>query len=180
MTVQDLQLFNPEVTVNNRVPTVNRRLSEEDKVLPFAPHVPIGNHFRTEAFNMMDWVLTHAESGDDGLGKNWMLLERIVHSFHMRDLWFRILDAYKTVKDVPQETCDCLMNIKDNGIQARLEWIANRYAVDTPISLHEWGTQIPKLVSADQWPEWKKRFSYYYTTAGDMDPAVFLYCALKK
>jgi len=180
MTVQDLQLFDPEVTVNNHVPTVNRKLSEKEKVLSYAPNVPRGTHFRTEAFNMVDYVLSHANAGDDGLGKNWLLQERLVHAFHMRDLWFRILDVFKTIDDVPAETCECLMNTQSNGIHERLQWIANRYSVDTPISLHEWGTQIPKLLTAEQWPEWKKRFSYYYTAAGDMDPAIFLHCALNK
>lgn len=179
LTVQDLKLFDPEVTVNNRVPTVNRRLTADLKVLPNAPHVPIGNQFRTDAFNLIDWVLTHADQGDDGLGSHWLLQERIVHMFHMKDLWFRVLDAFKALPAPSDETCQCLMNTKENGIDGRLLWIAEQYKVDSPISLHDWGSKIPKLVDSSKWAEWRKRFSYYYTADGDHDPAVFLHCALK-
>lgn len=180
LTVQDLRLFDPSVTENNSVPTINRNLTKRDKVLSYAPNVTLSHDFKTAAFNLIDDTLTHADSGNDGLGKNWQPLERIVHRFHMRDLWRRILDKYNNLKRVPVETCHCLMDIKRNGIYDRLEWIANRYSVDTPISIHEWSTPIPKLNSIKEWPEWKMRFSYYYNDQADTDSAVFLFCALNK
>lgn len=37
LTVEDLSRFEPSITENNKVPTVNRDLSSEDRVLPYAP-----------------------------------------------------------------------------------------------------------------------------------------------
>lgn len=40
--------------------------------------------------NLIDRVLTRVGVTDDGLGANWTPLERIVHNFHMKDLWSTI------------------------------------------------------------------------------------------
>lgn len=180
ITLEDLRMFNPNTAIKNGVPTVNMVLTDPESIVPNAPSVDVGDHFSTDAFNLISWVLQHMDTGDDGLGPNWLPQERLVHAFHMKDLWARIRKVYVELEDVSQETCDCLMKTKVNGIEDRLQWIHDRYKVDTPISLHEWGTQIPKLTDSSKWNEWVKRFSYYYTPQGDRDPAVFLKCALAK
>merc|ERR1719499_322829 len=180
MTLQHPSMFNPATPGNNGVPTVNMDLASPHKLLANAPSVELGNNFATPAFNRISWVLEHMDTGDDGLGPNWLPQERIVHAFHMQDLWERIRRVYINLKDIPDKTCQCLLRTGSNGIEERLEWIHDRYKVDTPISLHEWGTQIPKLTTSDSWKEWEKRFSYYYTSAGDEDAAIYLKCALAK
>merc|ERR1719410_1019766 len=130
MTLQDLQAFNPKTPEANGVPTVNMDLSAENKVLSDAPSVDIGNHFATAAFNRISWVLEHQDTGDDGLGPNWLPQERIVHAFHMQDLWTRIKKAFDELTKVSSETCACLLGTKTNGIEKRLEWIHDRYKVD--------------------------------------------------
>lgn len=178
ITLEDLRRFNPRTPVENGIPTVNMDLSSAESIVPNAPSVNMGDHFATDAFNIINWVLTHQDTGDDGLGPNWLPQERIVHAFHMKDLYSRIHTAYDKLEEIPDETCKCLLNTQANGVEDRLQWIHDRYKVDTPISLHEWGTQIPKLKSSTDWKEWVKRFSYYYTPEGDRDPAVYLKCAI--
>jgi len=179
ITLEDLRRFNLHTPAINGIPTVNMDLKSSEKIVPNAPSVEIGNHFATDAFNLVDWVLTH-QDGQDGLGPNWLPQERIVHAFHMKDLFARILAAYEKLDEISAETCECVRKTATNGVEDRLEWIHDRYKVDTPISLHEWGTQIPKLWSVADWKEWSKRFSYYYTSEGDRDPAVYLKCALSQ
>merc|ERR1712166_629066 len=161
ITANELMKFSKDVTPDNGIPTVNRAISLEpsEKVLPNAPHVEVPHDFVTEAMNLFDLTLTHA--------------------FHMRDLWGKVRLQYTTITNVTDTACDCLLNTKDNGIHARLEWIAQEYTHNTPISLHEWGSKIPKLTLAT-WPEWKKRLSYYYDPQSVKDAAVYLACALNR
>merc|ERR1712166_469990 len=181
ITANELMKFSKDVTPDNGIPTVNRAISLEpsEKVLPNAPHVEVPHDFVTEAMNLFDLTLTHATDHSDGLGNNWNALERVAHAFHMRDLWGKVRLQYTTITNVTDTACDCLLNTKDNGIHARLEWIAQEYTHNTPISLHEWGSKIPKLTLAT-WPEWKKRLSYYYDPQSVKDAAVFLACALNR
>ena len=77
--------------------------------------------------------------------------ERVAHIFHMRDLWTRVHSEYDNIRNVSVTTCNCLLDVENNGIQDRLLWIAQEYTHNTPISLHEWGTKIPQLTIAT-WP----------------------------
>lgn len=59
-------------------------------MLPFAPEEPRGEDFTTETMNIMDAILSRIGKDDDGLGPNWSSTERIVHKFHMIDVWHRV------------------------------------------------------------------------------------------
>eukprot|EP00656_Telonema_subtile_P008727 TRINITY_DN1407_c0_g1_i3.p1 TRINITY_DN1407_c0_g1~~TRINITY_DN1407_c0_g1_i3.p1 ORF type:complete len:226 (+),score=55.42 TRINITY_DN1407_c0_g1_i3:209-886(+) len=179
ITLNELQKFNPTATAQNGVPTVNRAIAglPADKVVADAPQLNIPGDFETEAMNLFDLTLAHATDHSDGLGDNWNPLERVAHIFHMRDLWARVRKEYSVTSNVTETACACLKDTENNGIKARLLWIAQEYTHDTPISLHEWGTKIPALTLAT-WPEWKKRLSYYYDSQSIKDAAVYLQCAL--
>ena len=99
----------------------------------------------------------------------------------MRDLWAKVRTEYNGIRNitVANSTCNCLTDTEQNGINRRLDWIAKEYVHHTPISLHEWGSKIPKL-TLSTWPEWKKRLSYYYDAQSIRDAAVYLKCALKQ
>ena len=58
--------------------------------------------------NMIDVILSRIGKDDDGLGPNWSATERIVHKFHMYDVWSRVLITYKktVLKDHPQVNID--------------------------------------------------------------------------
>jgi hypothetical protein len=60
--------------------------------------------FTTKTMNVIDAILSRIGKDDDGLGPNWSSTERIVHKFHMYDVWSRVLMTYnETVeKDPPQ------------------------------------------------------------------------------
>jgi len=48
--------------------------------------------------NQIDMVMSNIGEPTDGLGPNWSPLERVVHKFHMRDLWEKLLDGYQETK----------------------------------------------------------------------------------
>ena len=64
ITWEDLLLFNPNTPLENGVPTVNMDLSASPKIVANAPSVPMGNAFATEAFNIIDFVLSNQDAGN--------------------------------------------------------------------------------------------------------------------
>ncbi|XP_071956642.1 uncharacterized protein [Antedon mediterranea] len=180
MTVQGLQLFNPRATVKNSVPTVNLNVSAPEKVVPFAPDEPTGSDFSTPTMNVIDMILSHVGKSDDGLGEFWSPVERVVHTFHMWDLWNKVLEEFNAnVKMNPPKdnVCKCLMNTEKNGIRDSVQWVAEHYKSGTPITLLN--RPIPKLNDADTWQVWKDRLLHYYDTESLHDAAKYIYCATK-
>ena len=119
MTVEALKTFNPRATEQNNIPTVNLDRSSSEKVLPHAPSKPMGNDFSSRSMNLIDSILSDIGNPKDGLGPMWSPVERIAHSFHMWDLWTRILEVFeeKVVQRPPTDTvCTCLVDTKSNGI----------------------------------------------------------------
>ena len=72
-------------------------------MLPYAPEDPHGEDFSTETMNIMDAILSRIGLDDDGLGPNWSSTERIVHKFHMIDVWHRVREVYQEVEQNPPE-----------------------------------------------------------------------------
>ena len=90
------------------------------QVIPFAPDFPITNDYTTFAMSLIDTVLSHVGVQDDGLGPAWSPVERIAHMFHMIDLWETIRPEFERLvkyNPVPKETCDCLLDVKNNGVE---------------------------------------------------------------
>jgi len=180
ITVPALRLYNSRATVNNVIPTVNQDLHNGAKVLPYAPDEPLGNDFFGFTMNMIDKILSNIGKSDDGLGPNWSSTERIVHKFHMWDLWTRLQPfVMKIAKTSPPSKvlCDCLLDTKNNGIFEAVSWVANHYETGTPITLLD--RPIPALTDADSWKIWKADLLNYYDERAMMDGATFLYCATK-
>jgi len=180
MTVQGLQRFNPKATVNNRVPTVNMDRHSPEKVIPYAPEDPIGSAFSTSTMNTIDKILLAIGKDSDGLGPNWSPLERVVHKFHMWDVWNRVHQVFEgvVVHEPPsEEVCQCLMDTSHNGIYQAVKWVSDHYDSGTPITLLN--RPIPKLTDAASWGIWRERLLWYYKETTLHDAAAFLYCATK-
>ena len=179
MTVEGLQLFNPSAGRLNNVPTVNKDLSDRNKlVLDSAPSDPWGNDFTTQTMNIIDNVLSKVGTTDDGLGPHWTPVERLTHVFHMRDVWMTIkTKSYKIVEANPptEDACLCLRDTKSNGIYNAVEWVAEHYLSGTPITLLN--RAIPPLTDASSWAVWKERLLHYYKEDALFDAAMYLYCA---
>lgn len=83
MTVDGLKIFHAHASEDNKVPTVNQNVSARNLVLNHAPHVAIGSDFHGRTMNTIDRILSQLGKSDDGLGKHWSPVERVVHTFHM-------------------------------------------------------------------------------------------------
>ena len=180
MTVQGLQLFNPRATENNQVPTVNMDRHSSEKVVPYAPNDFVGSAFSTLTMNSIDKILLGIGKDSDGLGPNWSPLERVVHKFHMWDVWNRVHQVYveSVVEEPPSNVvCNCLMDTANNGIYKAVKWVSDHYDSGTPITLLN--RPIPKLTDAASWSIWRERLLWYYKDSSLHDAAVFLYCATK-
>lgn len=55
--------------------------------------------------NTVDMILSQIGEPTDGLGPNWSPLERLVHKFHMKDIWKKIRAHYESVVQV--SACSC-------------------------------------------------------------------------
>ena len=52
--------------------------------------VPLGNDFSGNTMNVIDNILSVLGHAKDGLRPNWSAIERVVHTFHMKDLWQKV------------------------------------------------------------------------------------------
>lgn len=180
MTVQGLRMFNPRATVDNRVPTVNMDRRSPQKVIPFAPEDNLGSDFKEMTMNTIDKILSNIGKDNDGLGPNWSPLERVVHKFHMWDVWYQVHEIFesKVLQNPPKpEVCSCLMDTGSNGIYQAVKWVSDHYDSGTPITLLN--RPIPKLNDASSWAIWKARLLHYYKDQSLEDAAQFIYCATK-
>ena len=77
---------------------------------------------------MIDVILSRIGKDDDGLGPNWSATERIVHKFHMYDVWSRVLIMYKetVLKHRPQVNIDFTLTIDNlrNGLETQAKLYA--------------------------------------------------------
>lgn len=180
MTVEGLRLFNPRATEENNVPTVNMDRHSDQKVVPYAPEDALGDDFFTTPMKTVDKILNNIGKDNDGLGAFWSPLERVVHKFHMMDVWMKIKDTYdsETVHNPPtQLECDCLLDVQNNGIYDAVAWVSNHYDRGTPITLLN--RPIPKLTDAATWQVWRERLLWYYKEGNLKDAANYLFCATK-
>ncbi|CAF0755041.1 unnamed protein product [Adineta steineri] len=180
MTVQGLQLFNPNANEHNTIPTVNHNLHDKEgiKVLMYAPNDPLPTDYFGFTMNMIDKILAMVGKSDDGLGKHWSSTERLVHKFHMWDLWLRLQKEVSELSPKPSSAvCKCVLDVQSNGVLKAVQWIAAHYESGTPITLLD--RPVPKLVDSVSWDFWKNDLLHYYTPEALHDAAVYLHCATK-
>ena len=60
------------------------------QVVSYAPSDPWGSDYSTDTMNIIDHILSNVGKSNDGLGEFWSPIERVVHNFHMWDLWVKI------------------------------------------------------------------------------------------
>jgi len=82
--------------------------------------------FDTDGMKTLDSILLHMDNKFWDV-KNFSPLERVVHGFHMKEVWAKTLKQFQKIKKSNQpnaNACDCAMDIGNNGIMNVLKYLA--------------------------------------------------------
>jgi len=185
ITVEDLREFKGDVPcAGNGVPTVNRDLRSESAVLPSAPCLDDGDSpFATPSMRVVDAALTRMDDMNYDIGSV-SGLKRLVHAFHMREVWALAATQYQALAADPpgRAACACALDVGGNGVLKSLRLIASslRQAGTVPegalaLAYHHWA-----IWKAADWATWKAYMAEQMALCDTRDLAVFLYCALNR
>ena len=119
------EYFEPDATVDNKIPTVNSNLSTEQTILFNAPLAGYDEDFQTMALKVMSYYMLHDKPDFVVHGLN--TLEKLGHQYHMHEVWKAAAPIYQMMKENPStdmELCPCVNDITGNGILTRIVKIA--------------------------------------------------------
>jgi len=209
ITVEDLREFTGDVPcTGNGVPTVNRDLRSESAVLPSAPCLDDGDSpFATPAMRVVDAALTRMDDMNYDIGTT-SGLQRLVHAFHMREVWALASAQYQALAADPpgRAACACALDVDGNSVLEELRLIASSIrsaqmasSRQSSIQLgwHHFGwsksclrpaalrgaadlLDLGRIRSAADWAMWKATMAEHMALCDTRDLAVFLYCTLNR
>jgi len=127
LTLDDLRLyFNSEANTTNSIPIINQDMMSDTPIQESAPLLNLTTNFTTIGMQVLDRILSHMDN-QHYEGTNMDLLRRIIHGFHMHEVWSQTSLVYQQIKLSPPEDkhlCPCLTDIEINGIYKRLRLMA--------------------------------------------------------
>jgi len=194
ITVEDLREFTGDVPcTGNGVPTVNRDLRSESAVLPSAPCLDDGDSpFATPAMRVVDAALTRMDDMNYDIGTT-SGLQRLVHAFHMREVWALASAQYQALAADPpgRAACACALDVDGNSVLEELRLIASSLRspqmAPSPRSSRRrrriWAADLRdlgRIRSAADWAMWKATMAEHMALCDTRDLAVFLYCTLNR
>ena len=125
LSLQDLRhYFEPKATEENGIPTINLDLKADDMVLPNAPNTMYEEGFMSMGLRAVDQVLSHMDNSDWDLGR-YTILEKLVHSLHMQEVWQMMKPHYDQLVANPfmdKQVCPCVKDIENNGVLKFLQY----------------------------------------------------------
>lgn len=126
LTSEDVEHYFKSDTPNH-IPTVNPDLTVRNltRVLLYAPKDGYDRDFATIAMRHVDKVLSKMNR-KDWVVKYYSVLEKLVHTHHMAELWNGAKSHYDEFKQegLPKELCGCLRDIENNGVLNALQLMA--------------------------------------------------------
>jgi len=194
ITVEDLREFKGDVPcAGNGVPTVNRDLRSESAVLPSAPCLDDGDSpFATPSMRVVDAALTRMDDMNYDIGTT-SGLQRLVHAFHMREVWALASAQYQALAADPpgRAACACALDVDGNSVLEELRLIASSLRspqmAPSPRSSRRrrriWAADLRdlgRIRSAADWAMWKATMAEHMALCDTRDLAVFLYCTLNR
>jgi len=209
ITVEDLRTFEQTVSIENSIPTVNRDLMSSFPIILNAPEIRRPKiDFRTSAMRVVDEVLSHMDNPNYDISQ-YSTLERLVHAFHMREVWSKAHVEYLKIKSNPpsNEVCKCVRDYENNGVMKMLRFSAlairepklmfgktvslNNGSVSYNSNVYNFqfakhadplkapSDSMPPLKTAGGWGQWKKAMMDM-KSSDDFELALFLYCSLNE
>lgn len=119
--------FEPEATVDNKIPVVNANLSAENTILFDAPLAGYDEDFKTMALKVMAYFMLNDAPDFATQGLN--TLEKVTHQYHMHEIYASAAPIYRRMKENPPtdpELCPCVNDITGNGILNEMVNIARQ------------------------------------------------------
>ena len=126
LTLEDIRFFfKNDVTSDNGVPTVNKDLESEERVLLSAPFAGVDKSFSTPALRYLDIVLRNMDKAHYSI-TNFSVLEKLSHMYHMAELWQHASTHYASLLLQPptREMCTCVSDLHLNTITQELQLLA--------------------------------------------------------
>lgn len=189
LTVQDLRyFFDKEFPEKNSIPTTNSNLTREaPAVLSYAPSIISDSRFLFPAGQLIDFIMSNNEAGNNFYMYGATPLEKILHGAHMLETWNRASMAYKIVKESSPtvwKLCPCLMS-EEMRIVKKVNFIAaiirSKYPDPDPVTgerIDKHGFVVPSLdknpVTAWKW--WRISTVENVDDASVFHLAMYIYC----
>lgn len=196
LTVQDLRYyFDRTASALNGIPTINANLLAETLVLANAPDVP--SKFVSPSMRHLDALLTHMTNAHYAVAKGTvkdehlpLILNRIIHSAHMEDMWSQMKPVFDDlVKNPPKDKtlCPCVKDDRNNGVYQMLQNMSQGKGTaligDPDAEFDEIVTYNSTAIQ-DFWiNNMKKELLGFYDKDSKDDifgAALFVYCKLKE
>jgi len=196
LTVQDLRYyFDRTASALNGIPTINANLLAETLVLANAPDVP--SKFVSPSMRHLDTLLTHMTNAHYAVAKGTekdehlpLILNRIVHSAHMEDMWSQMKPVFDDlVKNPPKDKtlCLCVKDDKYNGVYQMLQTMSQGKGtalIGDPDAEFDEMEKYNSTAVQDFWiNDMRKELLGFYDKDSKDDifgAALFVYCKLKE
>merc|ERR1711962_532207 len=119
--------FEPNATENNKIPVVNKNLSSEQTILFNAPLAGYDKQFNTMALKVMAYFMRN--DSPDFFQRGLNTLEKVTRQYHMHEIYATAAPIYSNMKEnlpLGTELCDCVNDIRGNGILVEMANIARQ------------------------------------------------------
>jgi len=126
LTLEDIQMyFKADVGDENGIPTVNKDLESETRILENTPLADLDMKFTTPALRYMDLVLRNMDKNYYSI-TNFSVLEKLAHMYHMGELWQHASTHYSSLllNPPPREVCTCASSSHLNSVTQELNLLA--------------------------------------------------------
>lgn len=199
LTLQELKKFNPSIKTND-IMTIDRNLTSSTPILQYAPNEEYDPRLKSRAFQIIDQVMRYSSVKMYDI-KNYDAIGRIVHSFHMEQIWNKILTEYKKIDSVNPNRCRCYKESQKNiwnklrimALQMRepeLMYKVNNkqgYRVGYRVSyrfglnaqnMNRVKSTLPKILGYNDWLIWKEELLRPHNKKAIKVGAEYLKCML--
>jgi len=193
LSLQDLRQFiDPDAPKTNGIPTINFDQTSDNVILNNTRDDP--NLFAASGLRAFDSVLSHVKNlqyeiakGSDKDKRVPLVITRLIHEFHMQDLWALMKPFYdKLVANPPEnkQLCPCIKDIENNKVLAYLKWMSKGKALVGDVNAINKGKKVEMFDGNSIYALWSeeriKLQEFHEAKDGSYSAAIFLYCMLNE
>lgn len=195
LSLQDLRQFiDPDAPKANGIPTINVDQTSVFVILNNTRDDP--SPFTASGLRALDSVLSNVKNlryeiakGSDMDKRAPLVITRLIHEFHMQDLWALMKPIYdKLVANPPEnrQLCPCIKDIENNKVLGYLKWMSKGKALigDGDVNTIKKGKKVEMFDANSIYSLWSeerlKLQEFHEAKDGSYSAAIFLYCMLNE